>query len=71
MKIFCEFLTVNKSKLHFLLVICIAKNLLWTTLKAGPGSHFFHFFFVVQGHIFDYNFKCSVLLNITFKVNAF
>ncbi len=33
MKIFCTFLTVNILKLNFLLVICIAKNLIWTTLK--------------------------------------
>ncbi len=33
MKIFCTFPTVNISKLIFLLVICIAKNLIWTTLK--------------------------------------
>ncbi len=33
MKIFCTFLTVNISKLHFWLVICIAKILIWTTLK--------------------------------------
>ncbi len=33
MKIFCKFLTVNISKL-FRLVICIAQNLIWTTLKA-------------------------------------
>ncbi len=34
MKIFCKFPTVNISKLNFWLVICIAKNLIWTTLKA-------------------------------------
>ncbi len=34
MKIFCKFPTVNISKLNFLLVICIAKDLIWTTLKA-------------------------------------
>ncbi len=33
MKIFCKFPTVNISKLNFLLVICIAKNFIWTTLK--------------------------------------
>ncbi len=33
MKIFCKFLTVNISKLNFWLVICIAKNFIWTTLK--------------------------------------
>ncbi len=34
MKIFSKFPTVNISKLNFLLVICIAKNFIWTTLKA-------------------------------------
>ncbi len=34
MKIFSTFLTVNISKLHFWLVICIAKNFIWTALKA-------------------------------------
>ncbi len=29
----CTFLTVNISKLHLWLVICIAKNFIWTTLK--------------------------------------
>ncbi len=33
MKIFCKCLTINVSKLHFWLVICIAKNFIWTTLK--------------------------------------
>ncbi len=33
MKIFCKFTTVNISKLNFWLVICIAKNFIWTTLK--------------------------------------
>ncbi len=33
MKIFSEFVTVNTSNLNFWLVICIAKNLIWTTLK--------------------------------------
>ncbi len=30
---FCKFPTVNISKLNFLLVICIAKNCIWTNLK--------------------------------------
>ncbi len=33
MKIFCKFPTVNISKLNFWLLICIAKNFIWTTLK--------------------------------------
>ncbi len=32
--IFCKFPTVNIPKHHFWLVICIAMNLIWTTLKA-------------------------------------
>ncbi len=43
MKIFCKFLTVNISQLHFWLVICIAKNFIWTTLKAIFSI--FRFFF--------------------------
>ncbi len=34
MKIFCKFPTINISKLNFWLVICTAKNFIWTTLKA-------------------------------------
>ncbi len=33
MKIFCKFPTVNISERHFWLVICTAKNFIWTTLK--------------------------------------
>ncbi len=35
MKILCKFPTVNISKCIFLLVICIAVNFIWTTLKAN------------------------------------
>ncbi len=31
---FCNCPTINTSKLDFWLVICIAKNFIWTTLKA-------------------------------------
>ncbi len=34
MKIFCKYPTVNISKNNFGLVMCFAKNLIWTTLKA-------------------------------------
>ncbi len=34
MKIFSKFPNVNRSKLNLWLVICIAKDLIWTTLKA-------------------------------------
>ncbi len=40
MKIFCKFLTVNILKLNFCLVICMAKNLIWTSLKAPSDSRF-------------------------------
>ncbi len=33
MKIFCKSPTVNISKLNYWLLICIAKNFIWTTLK--------------------------------------
>ncbi len=33
MKIFCTFYIANTSKLNFLLVICIAQNFIWTTVK--------------------------------------
>ncbi len=33
MKIFCTFPILNILKLNFWLVICIAKNFIWTTLK--------------------------------------
>ncbi len=41
MKIFSTFPTVNISKHDFSLVICIAKNLIWTTLN-GIFSVFLH-----------------------------
>ncbi len=34
MKIFCKFPAENISKLNFWLVVCIAKNFIWTTLNA-------------------------------------
>ncbi len=42
MKIFCKYPTINISKLHFWLVICIAKNFIWTTLRWF--SQYFDFF---------------------------
>ncbi len=41
MKIVCKFPTVNISKLNFWLVICIAKNFIWTALKAIFSIIFF------------------------------
>ncbi len=43
MKIFGKFPTVNISKHNFWLVICIAKNFIWTTLKM-IFSIYFNFF---------------------------
>ncbi len=43
MKIFSAFPTVNMSKLDFCLILCIAKNLIWTTLKLILSV--FRFFF--------------------------
>ncbi len=41
MKIFCKFPTANISKRNFLLVLCIAKNLIGTNLKAIFSIFFF------------------------------
>ncbi len=44
MKIFCKFPTINISNLNFWLVICIAKDFIWTTLKAKLFFYFLFFF---------------------------
>ncbi len=49
MKIFC---TVNISKLNFWLLICIAKNFIWTTLKIIFSI--FRFFCTLRFQIFKY-----------------
>ncbi len=46
MKIFCKFPIVNISKLHFWLLICIAKDFIWTTLKAIFSVFLFLIFFL-------------------------
>ncbi len=43
MKIFCTLPTVNISKRNFSLVICMAKNLIWTTLKAIFSIFIYYF----------------------------
>ncbi len=43
MKIFCKFPTILISKLNFWLVICIAKNFIWTTLKLIFSIYIFFF----------------------------
>ncbi len=60
MKIFCKFLTVNISKLNFWLVICIAKNFIWTTLKVIFSI--FRFFCTLRFQIFKY---CPIITNHT------
>ncbi len=52
MKILCTFPTVNISKLIFLLVICIAKNFIWTTLKMIFSI--FRFFCTLRFQIYKY-----------------
>ncbi len=52
MKIFCKCPTVNISKRNFWFVICIAKNLIWTTLKAIFSI--FGFFYTLRFQIFKY-----------------
>ncbi len=49
-QIFSKYPTVNRSKLDFWLVICIAMNLIWTTLKAIFSM--FWFFFTLRFQIF-------------------
>ncbi len=55
MKIFSKFPTVNISKLNFWLVICIAKNFIWTTLKVIFSV--FRFFFIYLCQILSYSNK--------------
>ncbi len=64
MNIFCKWPTVNISKLNFWLLICIAKNLIWTTLKAI----FSVFRFFLHPHIPDFlciNLNCEKLTLMT------
>ncbi len=59
MKIFSKFTSVNISKLHFWLVICIAKNFIWTSLKAIFSI--FRFFYIFQiGQILSYPNKLYI-----------
>ncbi len=52
MKIFCKFPTVNISKLNYWLLICIAKNFIWTTLKMIFSI--FRFFCTLRFQIYKY-----------------
>ncbi len=60
MKIFSTFPTVNISKLNFLLVICIAKNFISTTLKMIFSI--FRFFCSLRFQIYKY---CPLITNHT------
>ncbi len=60
MKIFCKFPTVNISKLNFWLIICIAKNFIWTTLKVIFSI--FRFFCSLRFQIYKY---CPIITNHT------
>ncbi len=60
MKIFSTFPTVNISKLNFWLVICIAKNFIWTTLKVIFSI--FRFFCSLRFQIYKY---CPIITNHT------
>ncbi len=51
MKLFSQFPTVHISKLNFWLVICIANNLIWTTLKVI----FLIFWFFLHPQIPDFS----------------
>ncbi len=58
MKIFSTFPNVNISKLNYWLVICIAKNFIWTTLKMI--FLIFIFFCTLRFQIFKY---CPIITN--------
>ncbi len=59
-KMFSTFPTVNKSKVIFWLVICIAKNLIWSTLKMIFSI--FRFFCTLRFQIYKY---CPIITNHT------
>ncbi len=65
MKIFCKFPTLNISKLNFWLVICIAKNFIWTTLKVIFSI--FRFFCTLRFQIYKY---CPIITNHTSMENC-
>ncbi len=60
MKIFCTLPTLNISKLNFWLLICIAKNFIWTTLKMIFSI--FRFFCTLRFQIYKY---CLIITNHT------
>ncbi len=60
MNVFCKFPTVNISKLNYWLVICIAKNFIWTTLKMILSI--FRLFCILRFQIYKY---CPIITNHT------
>ncbi len=66
MKIFCQFPIVNISKLNFWLVICIAKNFIWTNLKVIFSI--FRFFCTLRFQIYKY---CPIITNHTSMESLF
>ncbi len=58
----CKCSTVNISKLNFWLVICIAKNFIWTTLKMIFSI--FRWFCTLRFQIFKY---CPIITNIIYS----
>ncbi len=64
MKIFCKFPTVNISKLNFWLVICIAKDFIWTTLKM-IFSIFWFFCILRFSNSFISTKYCPIITNHT------
>ncbi len=60
MKIFSTFPTINISKLNYWLLICIAKNFIWTTLKMIFSI--FRFFCSLRFQIYKY---CPIITNHT------
>ncbi len=66
MKIFSKLPTVNISKLNFWLVICIAKNVIWITLKVIFSI--FRFFCTLRFQIYKY---CPIITNHTSMESLF
>ncbi len=60
MKIFYKCPTINISKLNFWYVLCIAKNFIWTTLKAIFSRVTF----------LDVNFSVSVCIFLSVKCSG-
>ncbi len=46
MKVFSKFPNLNISKRNFLLVMCIAKNLIWTTLEVNFSIYIYVYVYI-------------------------